>query len=274
MKIARFIHGGAERIGVVADGAVIPTSYASVLDCMGESAASVKAKSLKEKLPLQKVKLLPPVLPSKILCLGWNYLEHIEELKHSIPEKPMVFLKPPSTLLGHDGNVVLPDKKLSTEVNNEVELAVVIGREGRNIHKEKAYDYVLGYTVAQDITARDIQLRLREKNEQWDIAKAFDTFAPLGPWIATTSSIKNPHNLRISLKVNGLVRQDSNTRFMIFKIPEVIEYLSSVMTLIPGDVISTGTPKGVDLIRAGDVLEAEIEGIGVLRNKVSIGGRQ
>jgi len=268
MKIARYAHGGVERIGVVADGAVFLSACESVFEFMGASASAVKAKCSKEKLPLSKVKLLPPVAPSKILCLGWNYLEHIEELKHNIPVKPMVFLKPPSALVGHEDSVVLPNKKLSTEVNNEVELAVVIGKVGRNIPKERAYDHVLGYTIAQDITARDIQLRLRQKNEQWDIAKAFDTFAPLGPWITTTSGIKNPHNLRISLKVNGRIRQDSNTKFMIFKISDVIEYLSSVMTLLPGDVISTGTPKGVDLIRAGDVLEAEIEGIGVLRNKV------
>ncbi|MBM3309009.1 MAG: fumarylacetoacetate hydrolase family protein, partial [Candidatus Altiarchaeales archaeon] len=150
----------------------------------------------------------------------------------------------------------------------EVELAVIIGRQARNVPKEKAYDFVLGYTICQDITARDIQLQLRQKNEQWDIAKAFDTFAPLGPWVATTSGIKNPHSLRISLKVNGKFRQDSNTKYMIFKIPEVIEYLSSVMTLLPGDVISTGTPKGVDLIKEGDLLQAEIEKIGVLENKV------
>ncbi|MFH1125675.1 MAG: fumarylacetoacetate hydrolase family protein [Candidatus Altiarchaeota archaeon] len=268
MRIARFLHGGVAKTGVVLDSDLVPVDYDSIEECMGEPSSEIKKKCSKEKISLSKVKLLPPVNPSKIICLGWNYLEHIEELKNKIPEKPMVFLKPPSAVIGHGDNIILPNPGLSNEVNNEIELAVVIGKKAKNISKEKAYDFVLGYTIFQDITARDMQWRLRQKNEQWDIAKAFDTFAPMGPWITTTSGIKNPHNLRISLKVNGKTRQDSNTKHMIFKIPEVIEYLSSVMTLLPGDVISTGTPRGVDLIKEGDLMEAEIEDIGVLKNKV------
>jgi 2-keto-4-pentenoate hydratase/2-oxohepta-3-ene-1,7-dioic acid hydratase in catechol pathway len=273
MKLARFLHDGVVKTGVVLEKEVMPVDCASIEECMNLPASDLKAASSKEKLKLGNVKLLPPVKPSKIICLGWNYLEHIEELKHNIPEKPMVFLKPPSAVIGHEDDVVLPSRKLSTEVNNEVELAVVIGRKARNVPTDRAYEHVLGYTVAQDITARDIQMRLRERKEQWDIAKAFDTFAPLGPWVASHSGVKNPHNLRISLKVNGRIRQDSNTKCMLFKVPEVIEYLTSVMTLLPGDVIMTGTPKGVDLIAEGDVLEAEIENIGVLRNRVVSGRR-
>lgn len=268
MKIARFLFKGVVKIGFVSDKNITPLECDSIEGCMDKPVSEIKRNCSKEKISLNKVNLLPPANPSKIICLGWNYLEHIEELKHDIPEKPMVFLKPPSAVIGDGDNVVLPNRKLSTEVNNEVELAVVVGRNARNVPKEEAYDHILGYTISQDITARDIQWKLRQRNEQWDIAKAFDTFAPLGPWIATKSEIKNPHNLRISLRVNGKIRQDSNTRHMMFKIPDVIEYLSSVMTLLPGDVISTGTPKGVDLIKSGDLLEAEIENIGVLRNRV------
>ena len=269
MKLARFNHNGAVQAGIVTESGITPLAFSCLEDCMGLTAANLRSKSLKESLPLKRVKLLAPVLPSKIICLGWNYLEHIEELKHNIPEEPMVFLKPPSTIIGPEDDVILPNSRLSTQVNNEVELAVVIGKKAKNVRTEDAYSHVLGYTVAQDITARDIQWRLRQRNEQWDIAKAFDTFTPIGPFVVTPAGIKNPHNLAIKLRVNGKMRQDSNTKYMIFKIPEVISYLSSVMTLLPGDIISTGTPKGVDLVKAGDVLEAEIEGIGVLRNHVS-----
>jgi len=268
MKIARFSRSGEEKIGFVSGKTVATAEQDSIQSCMGVSDSNLAKKCSKEKIPLAQVKLLPPVTPSKIICLGWNYAEHVEELKNAIPEQPMVFLKPPSAVIGDGDDVVLPSPRLSTEVNNEVELAVVMGKEAKGVQASKALDHVLGYTIMQDITARDIQYRLRQKNEQWGISKAFDTFAPLGPWIATKSDIPDPHKLSIRLKVNGVVRQDSNTSHMIFKIPHVIEYLSSVMTLMPGDVISTGTPKGVDLIKHGDLLEAEIEGVGVLRNRV------
>lgn len=263
------MHNGAEQVGIVTDKGITSLALNRLEDCMGLTAAGVRSKSSKEIIPLKRVRLLAPVQPSKIICLGWNYLEHIEELKHNIPEQPMVFLKPPSGIIGPEDDVILPNPRISSQVNNEVELAVVVGKRSKNVRTEDAYSHVLGYTVAQDITARDIQWRLRQKNEQWDIAKAFDTFTPIGPYVVTPAGIKNPHNLAITLRVNGKIRQDSNTKYMIFKIPEVISYLSSVMTLLPGDVISTGTPKGVDLIKDGDVLEAEIEGVGVLRNRVS-----
>lgn len=268
MKLARFLHDGVAKTGLVLEKEIAPLDRGSVVECMGLSNSELKALCPKDRIKPGKVKFLPPVTPSKIICLGWNYLEHIEELKHDIPEKPMVFLKPPSAIIGHEDDIVLPSQRLSREVNNEVELAVVIGRKARNVSSERAYEHVLGYTVAQDITARDLQMRLRERKEQWDIAKAFDTFAPIGPWVATTSCIKNPHRLRITLRVNGKIRQDSNTKCMLFKVPEVVEYLSSVMALLPGDVIMTGTPRGVDLIKEGDLLEAEVENIGVLRNRV------
>ncbi len=199
--------------------------------------------------------------PSKIVCLGKNYAKHAEEMKSEIPKEPIIFLKPPSSLIGPGEEIVLP--KMSREVHHEVELAVIISRRGKDVSIEDAMDYVLGYTILLDITARDLQNVAREKGLPWTLCKGFDTFAPVGPKIVPADEL-DPHNLEIGLKVNGEIRQRSRTSEMIFKIPQLIEYISSVMTLEPGDIIATGTPEGVGRIEHGDVIEAWIEGIGTL----------
>ncbi|WP_042698249.1 fumarylacetoacetate hydrolase family protein [Thermococcus sp. PK] len=205
------------------------------------------------------------VKPSKIICLGRNYAEHARELGHEIPKEPVIFLKPPSALIGPDQTIILPRR--SNRVDHEVELAVIIGKRGKNIPREKAMDYVLGYTILMDITARDLQAEAKKKGLPWTVAKGFDTFAPIGPRVVDKREI-NVDDLEIGLKVNGEVRQLSRTSKMIFKIDEIIEYVSSIMTLEPGDIIATGTPEGVGPLRHGDVVEAWIEGIGVLKEEV------
>lgn len=205
------------------------------------------------------------VKPSKIICLGRNYAEHARELGHEIPKEPVIFLKPPSALIGPGQTIILPRK--SNHVDHEVELAVIIGKRGKNIPREKAMDYVLGYTILMDITARDLQAEAKKKGLPWTVAKGFDTFAPIGPRVVDKREI-NVDDLEIGLKVNGEVRQLSRTSKMIFKIDEIIEYVSSIMTLEPGDIIATGTPEGVGPLRHGDVVEAWIEGIGILREEV------
>lgn len=253
-------------VGVIEDKTIKALAHDSMNDCIVDGFST---SNVKYSIPLQGTRLLHPVVPSKIICLGLNYPGHVKEMGSMKTIKPMIFFKPPSALIGHEAQVILPHDSLSREVNNEVEFAVVIGDTARNVKADDALEHVAGYTIMQDITARDVQAAAKKRGEQWEVAKAFDTFAPLGPWIVPRAMIDDPHSLRISLRVNGELRQDSNTSRMIYKLPEVIEYLSSVMTLFPGDVISTGTPSGVGLIGKGDVLEAEIEGIGILRNTVN-----
>ncbi|RLF80910.1 acylpyruvase [Thermococci archaeon] len=205
------------------------------------------------------------VKPSKIICLGRNYAEHAKELGHEIPKEPVIFLKPPSALIGPEETIILPRK--SQRVDHEVELAVIIGKKGKNIPRAKAMDHVLGYTILMDLTARDIQWEAKEKGLPWTVAKGFDTFGPIGPRVVDKREL-DVNDLEIGLKVNGEVRQLSRTSKMIFKIDEIIEYVSSIMTLEKGDIIATGTPEGVGPLRHGDFVEAWIEGIGVLKEKV------
>lgn len=261
-----FLEGGAGRVGVTFDG---KTVSALPYQDMGEAIREGFSEGgCGEAVSLDDIAFLPPVVPGKLMCLGWNYAEHIEEMTGKKPDHPMLFYKPSSSLTGHLTDIILPPPDITSEVHNEAELAVVIGRKGKGISKEDALDHVAGYTVMQDITARDLQDEAKRKNQQWEMAKSFDTFAPMGPWIVPAEDIGNPQNLHISLTVNGKVRQDSNTHHMVFSIAETIAYLSRAMTLYPGDVISTGTPQGVGAIEAGDVLEAQIEGIGILKNTV------
>lgn len=205
------------------------------------------------------------VKPSKIICLGRNYAEHAKELGHEIPKEPVIFLKPPSALIGPEETIILPKK--SQHVDHEVELGVIIGKKGKNIPRVKAMDYVLGYTILMDLTARDIQWEAKEKGLPWTVAKGFDTFAPIGPRVVDKREL-DINDLEIGLKVNGEVKQLSRTSKMIFKIDEIIEYVSSIMTLEKGDVIATGTPEGVGPLRHGDFVEAWIEGIGILKEEV------
>ncbi len=214
------------------------------------------------RLKIENLKYLSPVKPSKIVCIGLNYADHAKELKMEIPETPILFIKPPSAVIGHEGDVEYP--KIVQKLDYEAELAIVIDKKCRNVPAERALDVIKGYTCFNDVTARDLQ----EKDGQWTRAKSFDTFAPIGPHIVTKDEI-DPCNLDIKMFVNGELRQDSNTKNFIFDVPYLIEFVSGVMTLYPGDVITTGTPPGVGHVKPEDKMEVTIEGVGTLRNYVS-----
>ena len=204
--------------------------------------------------------LLAPVVPSKIVCVGRNYADHAKELGNEAPSEPILFLKPPSALLAPFGTIVRPPQ--SQRVDFEGELAVVIGREAKNVRQGAWRDFVRGFACANDVTARDLQ----KKDVQFTRGKSFDTFCPIGPCI---DDAIDPSDLRVTTRVNGAVRQDGRTSQMIFPVPFLLEFITSVMTLVPGDVILTGTPAGVGPLEAGETVEVEIEGIGVLRNVVA-----
>jgi 2-keto-4-pentenoate hydratase/2-oxohepta-3-ene-1,7-dioic acid hydratase in catechol pathway len=212
-----------------------------------------------EVLNLKDVELLAPCQPTKIVCVGLNYVEHARELKMQLPLEPILFIKPPTAVLAPEGEIVYPQS--SQQVDYEGELGVVIGKRCKNVPADEVEKYILGYTCFNDVTARDLQ----RKDGQWTRAKSFDTFAPIGPWIAKIDS----SNLDIQTRVNGTIKQKSNTRDLIFGVPKLVEFISGIMTLEPGDVIATGTPPGVGPLQKGDVVEVEIEGIGILRNNVS-----
>ena len=221
--------------------------------------------------PVAVHRLLAPLEPTNILAIGLNYRRHAEESNMPVPERPILFIKPTSTVIGPEEAIVLPVD--SNEVDYEAELAIVIGRAARDVSEADALDYVLGYTCANDVSARDWQLRL---DRQWARGKSFDTFCPLGPAIVTTDEIPNPDALAIQMRVSGETLQSSQTSDLIFSVPEIIAYLSRGMTLLPGTIILTGTPEGVGMgrtpqrwLRPGDVCEVEVEGIGILRNLVA-----
>jgi len=217
---------------------------------------------------LDEVKLLSPLTdPEKIICIGLNYHDHVIESNMQVPKVPVLFPKYNNCLIGQDDEVVIPSEV--TQCDYEVELAVVIGKTAKRVPLENAMDYVFGYTVLNDVSARDIQLN----EPQWTRGKAIDGFAPTGPWIVTADEIDNPGNLGISLTLNGETMQNSNTKELIFDIPYLVSFLSNTITLRPGDIISTGTPPGVGMgkkpqvwLKHGDVVEATVEGIGTLRN--------
>jgi 2-keto-4-pentenoate hydratase/2-oxohepta-3-ene-1,7-dioic acid hydratase in catechol pathway len=197
----------------------------------------------------------------KILCLGRNYAAHAREMKSEIPSTPVVFMKPSTALLPSGGVIRIPP--ISHDVHHEVEMVVVIGKAGKDIPRDRAMEHVGGYAVGLDMTLRDVQAEAKQKGLPWTVAKCFDTSAPLSPAVRT-SAVADPHALDISLRVNGAVRQASNTRNMLFTIPDIIAYCSSVFTLEPGDLIFTGTPEGVGPVAAGDTLTAELESVGSL----------
>ena len=213
-----------------------------------------------EVLALEEVELLAPCQPSKIVCVGLNYTEHARELKMNLPTEPILFLKPPSAVLAPGKEIVYPPS--SHQMDYEGELGVVIGKRCKSISADEAERYILGYTCFNDVTARDLQ----KKDGQWTRAKSFDTFAPFGPWIGKI----DPSDAAIQTRVNGEVKQKSSTSDLIFGVPKLVEFISGVMTLEPGDVIATGTPPGVGQLQKGDVVEVEIEGLGVLRNIVAL----
>ena len=212
-----------------------------------------------EKYELDTVKILPPCNPTKIVCIGLNYMDHIEESGVAIPTSPVVFMKPPSAVNGHLNDIIYPE--MSRRVDYEGELAVVMGKATKNISQKEAKNSILGYTCGNDVTARDLQ----PSDGQWIIAKGFDSFLPLGPWIETEA---DPSNLSIKTYLNGELKQNSNTKNLIFDVYTLVSYISKIMTLNPGDVIMTGTPYGISPMKKGDVVTIEIGGIGKLINNV------
>lgn len=216
-------------------------------------------RRLKAETPLTEVRLLAPTMPGKIVCVGRNYAEHAKELGNDVPKTPLIFLKPPSAVINPGDTILLPPQ--SHQVEHEAELVVVIGKRGRNITPEQAKEYILGYTVGNDVTARDLQ----KTDGQWTRAKGFDTFCPFGPWIDTDFDISDA---LVTCRVSGQPRQMASTRDMIFSVPTLIAYVSSVMTIEPGDILFTGTPAGVGPLTDGDEAVVEIEGLGRLTNPV------
>jgi 2-keto-4-pentenoate hydratase/2-oxohepta-3-ene-1,7-dioic acid hydratase in catechol pathway len=210
---------------------------------------------------LSELRVLPPSSPSKIVCVGLNYQDHAKELFMEIPETPVLFLKPPSAVIGHEDKIIYPAS--SSRVDYEAELAVVIGKRCKNISAEKAEAVIAGYTCFNDVTARDLQ----KKDGHWTRAKSFDTFAAFGPYLACPDEL-DVADAKISCRLNGETRQESSTSNLIFDIPYLIEFITEIMTLEVGDVIATGTPSGVGEMQRGDTVEVEIKGIGILRNEV------
>jgi 2-keto-4-pentenoate hydratase/2-oxohepta-3-ene-1,7-dioic acid hydratase in catechol pathway len=211
---------------------------------------------------LEDVRLLAPVAPGKIVALGRNYAEHAREHGADVPKEPLLFLKAPSAVIGPDEPIVLAP--LSERIEHESELVLVIGKRAKNVPEENAWEHVLGVTCGNDVTARDLQTR----DGQWARSKSFDTFCPLGPWIVSHLRPEDIGDLGVTCRVNGAMKQMASTREMIFSPAKLIAYITAAMTLLPGDIIMTGTPAGVGPLKAGDVVEVEVEGVGVLRNPV------
>jgi 2-keto-4-pentenoate hydratase/2-oxohepta-3-ene-1,7-dioic acid hydratase in catechol pathway len=250
MKIARFKHKKKEYWGILNKDAS--------LSLLKNSPYSKIEKTLK-KVPLNKVKLLAPATPSKIVLVGLNYKLHARELSMKVPKEPIIFMKPSTALLNPGDKIKYPP--ISKRVDYEAELAVIIKKKAKDIKAAEAKKYILGYTCLNDVTARDLQ----NKDGQWIRAKSFDTFCPLGPFLETEL---NTSDLKIRAYLNGKIKQDSSTKDFIFSVYRIISFISRVMTLLPGDVISTGTPSGIGPMRKNDIIEIEIENIGRLKNKV------
>ncbi|MGA8030200.1 MAG: fumarylacetoacetate hydrolase family protein [Bryobacteraceae bacterium] len=277
MRLVTFKFGGQARPGVISgEDTVVDLSsigFSTLIEYI-ESGSEGRAKaediSNKDRHPLAMVELLAPIpKPRKLICVGLNYRDHAEETGAQIPAVPTIFNKFATAVIGPGASVVLP--RVSKTPDYEAEFAFVIGRGGRRIAPENWADHVFGYTIVNDVTARDYQ----RATTQWLMGKTFDTFAPMGPWIVSADEIPDPHNLDVQMEINGETLQDSNTRELIFKIPDLIAYLSSVFTLEPGDIVSTGTPAGVGFarkppryLRAGDEMVVKVHSIGELRNPV------
>jgi 2-keto-4-pentenoate hydratase/2-oxohepta-3-ene-1,7-dioic acid hydratase in catechol pathway len=249
MKIVRYQDGSLVKYGVIEKETIREMEG----DPFGHFHLTSKVKKVGE------AKLLSPCLPSKIVALGLNYRDHAEEVKLPIPDKPLLFIKPSTSVIGPGEAILYP--KMSKRVDYEAELAVVIGKVAKNVSEEKAADYILGYTCLNDVTARDLQ----PKDGQWTLSKSFDTFSPIGPWIVTDM---DPYQLEISSYLNGERRQHSNTKNLIFGPRQLVSFISWAMTLLPGDVIATGTPSGIGPMAIGDQIDVVIEGIGTLSNHV------
>ncbi len=264
MKYCRFQMNDQVHYGLVEPVAGLEQITRLLLSPPEESNGSLEDLPSKrmEHLALEAARLLPPVRPSKIVCVGRNYREHAAELGNKVPTEPMIFLKPPSSLLAPGGQVLRP--RVSERVDFEGELGVVMAKPCFQLAPDQdVRPYILGYTCVNDITARDLQ----SKDGQWTRAKGFDTFCPVGPLVA--NEIDPWAGVGVETRINGAVRQQGNTRDFIFPLDAVIRYISQVMTLLPGDLIPTGTPHGVGPVIAGDLMEVTVEGIGTLKNKVS-----
>ncbi len=249
MKYVRYQYDGTVSYGLLEGDAIAPL--------VGSPFGSFTVAA--QRLPASAVRLLSPCLPSKALCIGLNYRDHAQEMKVCLPSSPVVFLKPATALIGPGEGIVHP--AISKRVDYEAELVIVIKRTARHVAEGDADRYILGYTCGNDVTARDLQVQ----DGQWTIPKGFDTFMPLGPVI--TDEVDSD-NLPITTRLNGVVKQASNTANLIFKCRYLVSYLSNIMTLLPGDVIMTGTPGGIGPMRIGDVVEIDIAGVGVLSNPV------
>lgn len=250
MKIARFIAGsGQPQYGIVDSDSIRPAS-GDIFD---------RVRPTGEAVPINKLKLLPPVLPTKIIALGINYRSHASELKLQLPREPMFFYKPTSALIGALDPIEYPPQ--SKRVDYEAEMAVVIGKTARNVPVARALEYALGYTCFNDVTARDIQFK--DGGLELVVSKSFDTFAPVGPWIETDL---DPTDLQVECWVNGKLKQSARTSDLLFGVAEVISYISSIMTLCPGDIIATGTPAGIGPMSVGDVVSVRVERLGTLEN--------
>jgi 2-keto-4-pentenoate hydratase/2-oxohepta-3-ene-1,7-dioic acid hydratase in catechol pathway len=259
MKYCRFDYQNAAPYGSIETVAGRDAIVAIFLDSPWSDRNRTKAIP---PIPFERASLLAPVEPSKIVCVGRNYREHAAELGHDVPKEPLIFLKPPSSLLAPGGTILCP--KISTRVDHEGELGVVIGKRCRNLRlDEDVRGYILGYTCVNDVTARDLQ----NKESQWARAKGCDTFCPVGPVV--TDAVDPWQGTTVETKVNGELRQSGNTRDFIFPLDVVIRYVADAMTLFPGDVIATGTPKGVGPLKAGDVVEVTVGGVGTLQNSVA-----
>ena len=251
MKVARFSNGADPRFGIV-DGPELVVLNGHPLVAGYQTTG--------ERIPLKEVKLLAPTIPSKIVCIGKNFADHAAEIGEEVTAEPLIFFKPSSAIVGHGDAIVIPPQ--SKQVELEAELCLVIGKLAKNVSEDKALEYLWGVTIANDVTARDLQFG----DGQWARSKAFDTFCPLGPWVETEFV---PDGQVIESRVNGEVRQNVSITEMVHKIPFIISYVSKNMSLLPGDIILTGSPAGISVINTGDLIECEIEGIGILSNPVA-----
>ncbi len=280
MRLVSFRKSGVHGAGILQDRGILPLESLGFTTANAFIASGEKGRSLVEGrlrqtaiddlLPLSSVRLFAPIpRPQKILCIGLNYHDHAVESKMEVPSVPVVFAKYPTAVTGPDCPIVIPE--ITQKPDYEAEFAVVIGKGGKNIPRSAWQNHVFGYTIVNDVSARDIQLA----TSQWTLGKSFDTFAPMGPWVVTADEISDPHALDVRLSIGSETLQQSNTRELIFGVPELIEYISRMVTLEPGDIISTGTPGGVGLgrtpprwLRPGDEVVIEIGKIGTLRNPV------
>ncbi|HPO07530.1 MAG TPA: fumarylacetoacetate hydrolase family protein [bacterium] len=213
------------------------------------------------------VRFLPPVpCPQKILALGRNYAAHAAESNLSVPKEPIIFSMSPMSVIGHEDAVLIPPD--TGRVDHEIELAVIIGRQGYRVNRTQAAEMVAGYTILNDVTARAMQIRDMAEASPWFRSKSFDTFCPMGPWVVTPDDMPDPLHVDLELRVNDDVRQSSNTRYMIFDIPFVLEFITQWITVVPGDILSTGTPEGISEVHPGEIMTAKIQGMGTLRNPV------